>query len=149
MLDDYHQVIVETWAKDSAFILSLMDGDFPLRPSQSYKLKRRLWAQTPGPCTSLKVQIESWSEHISIFIKSSMKMWVSSHRYGLELASNIPDQSSGMKRNIGIIAYLIKYGDGRCRFDCFASILAYKDRLDVLCGAPDVSRYSIIAHDTL
>jgi len=26
-------------AKDSALIPTLMDGDFPLRPSQSYKLK--------------------------------------------------------------------------------------------------------------
>jgi len=30
----------ETGAKDSAFIPTLKDGDFALRPSQSYKLNR-------------------------------------------------------------------------------------------------------------
>jgi hypothetical protein len=34
--------------------------------------------------------------------------------YGLKLASNIPDQGSGMKWNIRVIAYLIEYGNGRC-----------------------------------
>jgi hypothetical protein len=34
-------------AKDSAFISTLKDGDFPLRPSQSYKLKD-LIAMTSG-----------------------------------------------------------------------------------------------------
>jgi hypothetical protein len=33
----------------------------------------------------------------------------SSYRYGLQLAGNIPDQSSGVKGNIGVVAYLIKY----------------------------------------
>jgi hypothetical protein len=32
-------VIVETRAEDSTFIPTLKDGDFPFRPSQSYKLK--------------------------------------------------------------------------------------------------------------
>ena len=72
----------------------------------------------------------------------------SSYGYGLKLAGNIPDQSSGMKRNIGVIAYLVKYGDGRCGLDCFAYVLVHEDRFNILCGAPDVPRNGIIAHNT-
>ena len=32
-----------------------------------------------------------------------------SYRYGFKLAGYIPDQGSGMKRNIGVVANLIKY----------------------------------------
>jgi len=77
-----------------------------------------------------------------------METETSSYGYGLKLAGYIPDQSPGMKRDIGIIAYLVKYGDGRCSLDCFTGILAHEDRFDVLCGAPDVPRYGIIAHNT-
>jgi hypothetical protein len=72
----------------------------------------------------------------------------SRYGYGLELAGNIPDQGSGVKRNIGIIAYLVKYGDGRGGLYCFACALVHEDRFDVLCGAPDIPRYGIIAHNT-
>lgn len=71
-----------------------------------------------------------------------------SYGYSLKLAGNIPDQSPGMKGNIGVIAYLVEYGDGRCGLDCFACVLAHEDRFDILCGAPDVPRYGIIAHNT-
>jgi len=77
-----------------------------------------------------------------------MEAEASRYGYGLKLAGNIPDQSSGVKRNIGIIAYLVKYRDGRCGLDCFACALVHEDRFDVLCGAPDVPRYGIIAHNT-
>lgn len=77
-----------------------------------------------------------------------METEASSYGYGLKLAGDIPDQSSGVKRNIGIIAYLVKYGDGRCSLDCFACALFHEYRFDVLCGAPDVSWYGIIAHNT-
>lgn len=33
----------------------------------------------------------------------------SSYGNGLQLAGNIPDQSSGVKGNIGVVAYLVKY----------------------------------------
>jgi hypothetical protein len=62
-----------------------------------------------------------------------METKASSYWYGFKLAGNIPDQSSGVKGNIGVIAYLVKYGDGRCGLDCFAYVLIHEDRLDVLC----------------
>ncbi|VVB68857.1 Uncharacterised protein [uncultured archaeon] len=37
IVDPYRTKIIR--AKDSAFIPTVNDGDFPLRPSQSYKLK--------------------------------------------------------------------------------------------------------------
>jgi len=77
-----------------------------------------------------------------------METKTSSYGYGLKLAGNIPDQSSGVKRNIGIIANLIKYGYSGCGLYCFARTLVHEDRFDVLCGAPDVPRYGIIAHNT-
>lgn len=72
----------------------------------------------------------------------------SSYRYGFKLACNIPDQSSGVKRNIGVIADLVKYRDGRCSLDCFAYALVHEDGFDALCGASDVPRDGIIAHNT-
>lgn len=68
--------------------------------------------------------------------------------YGLKLAGNIPDQGSGVKGNIGVVAYLIKYGNGRCGLDCFARVLIHENGLDVLCRAPDISRDGVIAHNT-
>ncbi len=42
-------------------------------------------------------------------MKNRVRGRSSSYGYGLELAGNIPDQSSGMKGNIGVVAYLVKY----------------------------------------
>ena len=77
-----------------------------------------------------------------------MYLEASSYGYGLKLASNIPYQSSGVKRNIGVIAYLVKYRDSRRGPDSIAYVLVHEDRFDVLCGAPDIPRDGIIAHNT-
>lgn len=68
--------------------------------------------------------------------------------YGLKLASNIPDQGSGMKWNIRVIAYLIEYGNGRCGLYRLVYALVHEDGLDALCRAPDIPRDCIIAHNT-
>jgi hypothetical protein len=49
------------------------------------------------------------SDAYTIEFESRVRERGSSYRYGLELAGNIPDESSGMKGNIGVIAYLVKY----------------------------------------
>jgi hypothetical protein len=73
----------------------------------------------------------------------------SANRYGLQLAGHIPDQGSGMKWYVGIVAYLVKYRYSRSSFYCFIHAFVQEDGLDVLCRTPDVPRDSVVAHDAL
>jgi hypothetical protein len=73
----------------------------------------------------------------------------SADRYRLQLAGHIPDQSSGMKRDVGIVAYLVQYRYCRSSLYCFIHAFVHEDGLDVLSRTPDVPRDSVVTHNAL